>query len=131
MKSKISKEEYLKNIYILSLTGEVHGADIAAAMGKTRPTVSVALKNLERDGYVIMDTRRAVTLTEKGRELSCEIYQRNLAIRRALQAMGVDEETARRDAGLLEHAVSRESFEALQRIIGEKLGKDTQDDERK
>ena len=127
MKSKISLEEYLKNIYILSLTGEVHGADIAAAMNKTRPTVSVALKNLERDGYVTMDAHRAVTLTEKGREISAEIYQRNLAIRRALEDMGVDKETARRDAGLLEHAVSRESFEALQRIIREKLGEDKQD----
>ena len=35
--------------------------------------------------------------------------------------MGVDEETARRDAGLLEHAVSPQSFAALQRIVREKL----------
>lgn len=122
MKNKISLEEYLKNIYILSLTGEVHGADIAALMHKTRPTVSAALKNLERDGYVTMDAHRAVTLTGQGREIAVETYERNRAIRRALEAMGVDKETAKTDAGLLEHAVSRQSFEALQRIIRDKLG---------
>ena len=121
MKNRISLEEYLKNIYILHLQGEVHGADIAALMNKTRPTVRVALKNLTRDGYVSMDEHHAVLLTEKGREIAEETYRRNRAISQALIKMGVDEETARRDAGLLEHAVSPQSFAALQRIVREKL----------
>ena len=48
MKQKKSVEDYLKTIYILSQNKDVHGADIARAIGVSRPTVCVSLKALER-----------------------------------------------------------------------------------
>ena len=52
MKQQRTTENYLKVIYLLSKTGEVHGTDIADRLGVTRPTVSVSLKALEREGFL-------------------------------------------------------------------------------
>ena len=65
MKQKKSVEDYLKTIYILSKNKDVHGADIARAIGVSRPTVCVSLKALEEEGYILMDDAREVHLTEK------------------------------------------------------------------
>ncbi len=117
MKIKQSAEDYLKTIYILSKTQEVHGATIAEAMGFSRPTVSVALKNLEKKGYVTLDKERAVTLTDLGRQIAQCTYERNIAFQNLLTSLGVDDEIAREDACRLEHAVSPESFAALKKIM--------------
>ena len=64
MKLRRTTEDYLKTIYILSKTGEVHGAAIAERLGVSRPTVSISLKALKQEGYIIQDDSSAVWLTE-------------------------------------------------------------------
>lgn len=120
MKQKQSIEDYLKTIYILSKTKEVHGANIAEALNVTRPTVSVALKALEREGYVYLDQVRAVHLTELGKEIALQIYERHRTFHQLLLDLGVDKGVAEQDACRLEHAVSHESFAALKRMIESK-----------
>lgn len=55
MKQQKSTENYLKGIYMLSRTGTVRGTDIAVYLGVSRPTVSVSLKSLEKEGYLYLD----------------------------------------------------------------------------
>lgn len=116
MKQKKSVEDYLKIIYILSGKKEVHGSDIARELGVSRPTVSVALKALAEEGYVFTDDTYEVHMTEKGRQIAEEIYERHNTFCRLLTGLGVDEKTAAKDACEMEHAVSRESYEALRAL---------------
>ncbi len=117
MKQKKSVEDYLKVIYILSKRKEVHGTDIARELKVSRPTVSVALKALAEEGYVFVDDTHEIHLTERGRRIAEDTYERNSTFRRLLTGLGVDEKTAAADACEMEHAVSRESYEALKTFL--------------
>lgn len=124
LKQKKSVEDYLKTIYILSKEKEVHGADIARELKVSRPTVSVALKALAEEGYIFVNEIHEVHLTERGRRIAEEIYERHNTFRQLLTGLGVDEKTAAKDACQMEHAVSRESYEALKNLAAEKNGGD-------
>ena len=117
MKQKKSVEDYLKVIFILSKKKEVHGVDIAGELRVSRPTVSVALKALAEEGYIFVDDTYEIHLTVKGRRVAEETYERHDTFRRLLMSLGVDEKTAAADACEMEHAVSRESYEALKTLL--------------
>ena len=57
----------------------------------------------------------AVRLTDSGQEIAEATYARNRFFRAMLASLGVDEKTSAHDACEMEHAVSPESFAALQR----------------
>lgn len=116
MKQKKLVEDYLKTINILSKEKEVHGADIAGELKVSRPTVSVALKALAEEGYIFVDEAHEVHLTERERRIAEETYERHNTFRHLLTGLGVDEKTAAKDACQMEHAVSRESYEALKSL---------------
>lgn len=120
MKQKQTVEDYLKTIYILSKHKEVHGAYIAEELNVSRPTVSICLKALEAEGYLFLDEMRAVHLTEIGKAIAKETYERHLTFQKLLEELGVDAKTAAADACRLEHAVSSESFAALKKLIEER-----------
>ena len=122
LKQKKSVEDYLKTIYILSKNKDVHGADIARAIGVSRPTVCASLKALEEEGYILMDDAREVHLTEKGIRIAEETYERHNTFCQLLTELGVDEKTASSDACEMEHAVSNESYQALKALVAEGSG---------
>ena len=66
MKRKKTTEDYLKTIFTLSQKDTVRGVDIARKLRVSRPTVSVTLKELEKEGFLFLDGSRKVYLTEKG-----------------------------------------------------------------
>ena len=114
MKQRKSTEDYLKVIYILGkMGGEVHGSQIAEKLGVSRPTVSISLKALEKEGYLTMDETHAVHLTEIGKTVAEETYERHMTFQQMLEELGVAKEIAAADACEMEHAVSPESYEAL------------------
>ena len=120
MKQRKTVEDYLKTIYLLSKKREVHGAYIAEALGVSKPTVSIALKSLEKEGYLTRDERHAIRLTETGREIATATYERHQTFRTLLEDLGVDGKTAAADACLMEHAVSPESYEAIKGLAKRK-----------
>src|SRR5260370_16461225 len=62
-------EEYLETIYNMAMEDEiVIGARLAERFRVSAPTVTEMLKRLVRDGYVEMDHKRQVTLTEAGNQ---------------------------------------------------------------
>lgn len=122
MKKKKSVEDYLKTIYILSRKKDVHGADIARAIGVSRPTVCVSLKALSEEGYILVDDAHEIHLTEEGLRIARETYERHDTFRRLLTGLGVNEETAASDACEMEHAVSNESYQALKTLVTEENG---------
>ena len=123
MKQQKTTENYLKAIYLLSkTTGEVRGTDIAEYLGVSRPTVSVSLRSLEKEGYLYLGEFHEVYLTGKGKAVAKSIYEKNQTFRNLLVRLGVDEGTAEKDACEMEHAVSAESFSALKQLIGDLEG---------
>lgn len=95
----------------------VHGSDIAGELRVSRPTVSASLKALAEEGYVFVDDTHEIHLTERGRRVAEDTYERNSTFRKILTGLGVDEKTAAADACEMEHAVSRESYEALKKLF--------------
>ena len=113
-----SAENYLETILILSLKGNrVRSIDIVNELEYSKPSVSVAMKNLRTKGYIEMDDDGYITLTDNGRKIADTMYERHLAISDWLISLGVDKKTAVKDACKMEHAMSEKSFLAIKKHI--------------
>ena len=109
-----SAEMYLETIYTLSLNStSVRSIDVAETLNYSRPSVSRAVGLLKKEGYLLMDEEGFLTLTEEGRALAERIYERHTVLTAALEALGVDKETAAEDACKIEHDISDRTFEAI------------------
>ena len=118
VKIQESAENYLETILILkNKKGMVRSIDIAHELGFSKPSVSIAMKNLRQNGYIDVDTKGFIELTESGREIAERIYERHTFISRWLENIGVDPKVAAEDACRIEHVISAESFEAMKRYV--------------
>ena len=113
-----SLEDYLETILMLQKSrGQVRSIDIANEMNFTKPSVSVAMKNLREKGYITMDSTGYITLTEAGRQRAEDVLERHTILADLLMRIGVNKETALADACKVEHDLSEESFEAIKRSL--------------
>ena len=113
-----SLEDYLETILRLyKSTGQVRSIDIANEMNFTKPSVSIAMKNLREKGYITMADNGYITLTESGKKRAESVLERHTILADLLISIGVNEETAREDACKVEHDLSEESFEAIKRVF--------------
>lgn len=118
MKIRASAENYLETILILShRIGAVRSIDIVNELGFSKPSVSIAMKNLREDECIAMDADGYITLTDKGRSIAETIYERHTSLSDWLVFLGVDRNTAVEDACRIEHVISAESFEAIKKHI--------------
>ena len=116
MKIQKSAEDYLETVLILSRqNGSVRAVDIANALNFSKPSVSIAMKNLRENGYVELDGNGCIRLCGKGREIAERIYERHTVLTDWLTGLGVDPIVAAEDACRIEHVISAESFEAIRR----------------
>ena len=124
-KTNESAEDYLERILMLQVeegNNRIHAIDIATSMGYTKASVSIALKKLEDMGYVEVGPKQVLSLTPSGYDIASKIYERHKVIGHFFIALGVDEETAYKDACKIEHDLSDETFEALKKVYNEKAG---------
>ena len=127
MKVHESAENYLETILVLGLKGnQVRSIDIANELEYSKPSVSVAMKNLREKGYILTDADGYITLTAKGRKIADSMYERHVAISDWLVFLGVDKKTAVQDACKMEHTMSEKSFSAIKKHI-ENWKSDTKD----
>lgn len=119
-----SGENYLEQLLLLSQKKEkVRAVDLCAALGFSRPTVSVMLRELREGGFVIASDNGGLTLTERGEAVARKIYERHCLITDMLVKLGVSREIAREDACKLEHDISEETLECIRRFLAQ--GKET------
>ena len=117
-----SGEMYLEAIHVLTKNnGHVRSVDISEYLGYSKPSVSRAMGILRNGGYITVDKDGSIVLTEAGQEIAEKIYARHTLLTKLLVHIGVSEETAAEDACKLEHAISDESFEALQKFVADKM----------
>lgn len=122
MKIQESSENYLEQILILSKTKqEVRSIDIVNSMNFSKPSVSIAMKNLKEYGYIEISSKGVISLTTKGLEIASKVYERHCIIKNALIKLGVPVDIASKDACKIEHDLSEESFNALKEYINTKM----------
>ena len=116
MKIQESAENYLETILIIgNRKPQVRSIDIANELEFSKPSVSVAMKNLRLNGYINMDHEGFITLTPSGKAIADKIYERHQLLSAWLVRLGADPKVAAEDACRMEHVISAESFEAIKR----------------
>lgn len=109
-----SAENYLEAILIIkNEKGSVRSIDIANHLNFSKPSVSVAMKNLRENGYISIDPGRRIYLEESGRKIAEKIYERHTLLSDWLTRLGVPRDIATEDACRIEHVISEESFSAI------------------
>lgn len=118
MKTNESAENYLETILILSKKHPVvRAVDIAAELGFKKSSVSVAMKNLRESQHITVTREGFIYLTESGKAIADMIYERHELLSAWLVSLGVDRQVATEDACRIEHVISKESFEAIKKVI--------------
>ncbi len=118
MLGKEKTENYLRTILNIQETyGTVRSIDIAEALNVSKPTVSVAIHELEKEGYIIFTDTSGLFLTKKGMEIASKIKGRYYFLFSMLIHMGVNEEDAKNDACKMEHCMCDESFQVLWKLF--------------
>ncbi|MBQ9802893.1 MAG: metal-dependent transcriptional regulator [Clostridia bacterium] len=113
-----SGENYLEQILILSgQKSKVRAVDICAALGFSRPTVSVMLRELRANGFVTTAPNGGLALTESGLAVAQRMYERHCLLAEALMALGVTHDTALEDACKIEHDLSDETVSCLKAYL--------------
>ena len=115
-----SREDYLERILMIQEkynTKEVHAIDIAKDMNFSKASVSVALKKLKQQELIIIDENGAIILTKQGEEIANKIYERHKTISKWLISIGVNKETALKDACLIEHDLSDETYQKIKQHV--------------
>lgn len=115
MKLHASGEDYLEAVLILEQKkGSARSVDVAEQLGVSKPSVSRAVSLLKDGGFLRMEDNY-LYLTDEGREIAEKIYEKHCYFRRRLIDAGVDEMTAEKEACMMEHSLSDESFDKLKK----------------
>ncbi len=127
MKIYESGENYLETILMLTKRhGNVRSIDIATELNVSKPSVSVAMKQLRENGYINVDEAGHIILSQKGMDIAKKMYERHLVLQKVFVAMGVSEETAISDACKIEHDLSEESFNAIKAFYNKLISQKTE-----
>lgn len=123
-KAEESLEDYLETILILSRRlPMVRSIDVATELNYSKPSVSVAVKNLKNRAYITVSEDGYLHLTDEGRKIAESVYERHTLLTDWLVSLGVDPETAANDACKMEHDITPESYEAMKKCILTLLGR--------
>jgi len=124
MELRESGEMYLESILLLSKKkNDIRSIDIVDYMGFSKPSVSRAVGKLKADRLILVDNDGYIALTENGRKIAEDIYNKHTKLTEFFVALGVDEETAAQDACRIEHVISDKTFSAILNHIPELTGR--------
>ena len=117
-KSEESLEDYLETILIMSRRlPAVRSIDVANELDFSKPSVSVAVKNLKNRNYITVSGDGYISLTETGKEIAEKVYECHNLLKDWLIYLGVEPEIAAADACKMEHDISPQSYEAMKKCI--------------
>ena len=97
--------------------GMVRSVGVARYMEVSKPSVCHAVATLKDGGFLTMDEDFSLRLTDIGREVAEQTYEKHCFSPRRLIAAGVDPQTAEREACRMEHTISQRSFELLKGAV--------------
>ena len=118
-------ENYLEAILVLKRKQpDVHAIYICNYFNYSRPTVSVALKQMKDKGFILVNGENHISLTDEGLEVAERIYERHTILSKMLVSLGVSEATALEDACKIEHDLSDETFQCIKKHFNEIMAKE-------
>ena len=115
-----SSEDYLEAILMLQeKNGNVHSIDIAQELDFSKASVSIAMKKLRENGYISMDHSGLITLLPPGKKIAERIFDRHQTLSKFFESIGVDSDTAQKDACKVEHDISEITFDKIKELINQ------------
>ena len=109
-----SRDDYLEAVLLITRRkGYCRSTDIASELGISRPSVSVELGKLAEQGLICFDDEKLLHLTESGLNIAEMTNKKHVFFKQFLLTVGVDEETAEKEACAIEHTISDSSFEKI------------------
>lgn len=109
-----SMEDYLEAVLVLQQKhGYIRCVDVAGYLGVTKPSVSRAVKELSKKKWLLKKDDGTLSLTEQGRQIAQQIYEKHQFFTKQLIEAGVPRDIAVQDACRLEHVISETSFNKL------------------
>lgn len=113
-----SHEDYLEAILMVSKEKEnVRAVDLANALNFSRASVAIALKKLKEEKMIRIDDSNFIYLTKKGLDIAKNVFYRHEILTKFLIKIGVNSDTAESDACTIEHVISQETFEAIEKEL--------------
>ena len=111
MKIYESAEDYLEAILVLrERIGLVRSIDVVNELGYSKPSVSVAMKKLRENGYVVVDGEGHIRLTEDGEAIASRVYSRHRLLTQFFIRLGVSSEVAAAGGCKIGPALRRGTF---------------------
>ena len=109
-----SMEDYFEAVLVLQQKhGYIRCVDVAGYLGVTKPSVSRAVKELSKKKCLLKKDDGTLSLTEQGRQIAQQIYEKHQFFTKQLIEAGVPRDIAVQDACMLEHVISETSFNKL------------------
>jgi DtxR family Mn-dependent transcriptional regulator len=112
-------EDYLGLIYIMQREGkDVIGARLAERLGVSRPTVTVTLKRMLRDGLIKISEHKEISLTPRGLEVAQDLLRRHMLAEWLLcEVLGLPWHQVHEEADRLEHHFSEAAIDRLELLF--------------
>ncbi|QEG43096.1 manganese-binding transcriptional regulator MntR [Roseimaritima ulvae] len=111
-------EDYVEAIAeTISAKGLCRSIDLVQHFAVTHATVNNTVARLQRDGLVTTEPYQPIELTAAGKQLATASRKRHETVQAFLEAMGVSSQTAAIDSEGIEHHVSKETLQAMRRIL--------------
>ena len=111
-------EDYLEVIYeLIQHKGYATTVDISNYLNVSSPSVTKMLQRLNESGHVNYEKYRGITLTDSGVAIAKNIHDRHSILAEFLMMIGVDKDTANRDAEGIEHHLHPETLKKLAEFV--------------
>ncbi|MGM9950292.1 MAG: transcriptional regulator MntR [Lysinibacillus sp.] len=113
-----SMEDHIEQIYLLiENKGYARVSDIAEALSVLPSSVTKMVQKLDKDGYLVYEKYRGLTLTPKGVKLGKRLVQRHELLEQFLRLIGVDENRIYQDVEGIEHHLSWNSIDRIADLV--------------
>ncbi len=110
-------EDYLERISELIKTkGYARVVDIAAELKISQASVTTMVQRLDTEGLVKYEKYRGMVLTRAGEQVAARIAHRHELLTHFLGLLGLEREVIDHDVEGMEHHVSAETFEVLEKL---------------
>jgi len=111
-------EDYLEVIYeLIQYKGYATTIDISEYLNVSSPSVTKMVQKLNESGHLNYEKYRGIRLTDKGILVAKSIRERHGLLAEFLKIIGVDEDTANKDAEGIEHHLHPKTLGKLENFI--------------
>jgi Mn-dependent DtxR family transcriptional regulator len=117
LRTSSAVEDYLERISeLIKKKGYARVVDIAAELKISQASVTTMVQRLDGEGLVKYEKYRGMVLTSAGEEVAARIAHRHELLTNFLSLLGLEKEVVDHDVEGMEHHVSAETFESLEKL---------------